>query len=56
MVPTKNTSHRLLIGAVVHLMLASWAFLAPGCNTTEGAGKDIKQAGQAIENKANEKK
>jgi len=31
------------------------AFLA-GCNTMEGAGKDIKKGGEAIENSANKSK
>lgn len=30
--------------------------LLPACNTTEGFGKDVKSAGSAIENKAEEKK
>jgi predicted small secreted protein len=31
------------------------AFIA-GCNTMEGAGKDIKSTGQSIENSANKHK
>jgi entericidin B len=38
------------------LLLAFTAPLLTGCNTVEGAGKDIKQGGQAIENEAKEQK
>lgn len=47
---------RLLIAIAAQACIASWALLSPGCNTMEGAGKDVKQAGQSIENKAAEKK
>ncbi len=32
--------------------LAAFAFAAAGCNTIEGAGKDVKATGQAIEKAA----
>jgi len=32
--------------------LAGWAFAVAGCNTIEGAGKDVKATGQAIEKAA----
>ena len=37
------------------LVAASFALLA-GCNTVEGAGKDIQQGGKAITNEAREQK
>jgi predicted small secreted protein len=39
-------------------LIAALAFaaLAAGCNTIEGAGKDIKKAGEKIEDAASKKK
>lgn len=37
-------------------LLASLALLAAGCNTIEGAGKDVKATGQAVENAADKAK
>ena len=37
----------LLVGAVT---------VSTGCNTVEGAGKDIEQGGKAIKDEANERK
>ena len=31
-------------------------FMAAGCNTMEGAGKDVKSVGQSIENSADKHK
>ena len=39
---------RLAIGLGLSLTL----ILATGCNTLEGAGKDIQKAGEALENSA----
>ena len=36
------------------LFLVSTAATLAGCNTLEGAGKDIQLGGKAIEDKANE--
>ena len=36
------------------LSLVGAAVIITGCNTVEGAGKDIKQGGQAIKDEANE--
>ena len=36
------------------LFLAGTAATLTGCNTIEGAGKDIQQGGTAIKDKANE--
>jgi predicted small secreted protein len=36
-------------------MVVTGSWLA-GCNTTEGVGKDVKAAGQGIENAANANK
>ena len=48
-----NKAWRLLVLVVVAAGL-SGAGLA--CNTTEGAGKDLKNAGQGIENSADRNK
>jgi predicted small secreted protein len=37
-------------------LLASIALLCAGCNTIQGAGKDVKATGQAIENTADKAK
>jgi predicted small secreted protein len=37
-------------------LLSGLSFALAACNTTEGAGKDIKNTGQAIENTADENK
>jgi len=41
-----------LMAAALALAIA----LLAGCNTMEGAGKDIKKGGEAIENSANKSK
>ncbi len=41
----------LLLGAIPLLGVG-----LTGCNTVKGAGQDVKSAGKAIENKAEEKK
>jgi predicted small secreted protein len=38
------------------LFLVSFLDALAGCNTVEGAGKDIQQGGQAISNEAREKR
>jgi predicted small secreted protein len=38
--------------ALLALMLAGAASLLSACNTMEGAGKDIKSGGQALEDSA----
>lgn len=38
------------------LFLAGTMAAISGCNTVEGAGKDIEKGGAAIKNKANEEK
>jgi len=42
----------LKITQIVAAMLAI-VFMAAGCNTMEGAGKDTKAVGQSLENSAN---
>ena len=37
-------------------LLLGFALTATGCNTVEGAGKDIKATGQAVENSADKNK
>jgi len=34
------------------LLLAAWLVVLAGCNTMEGFGKDMKRAGEKIEQKA----
>ena len=38
------------------LPLLAFALVAAGCNTVEGAGKDIKATGQAVEKAADKAK
>ena len=38
------------------LMLAAALFVLAGCNTIDGLGKDIKKAGETIEDAATKKK
>ena len=38
------------------LLLLGFALAATGCNTVEGAGKDIKATGQAVEKAADKAK
>jgi predicted small secreted protein len=38
------------------LLLLGFAWAAAGCYTVEGAGKDIKATGQAVENSADKNK
>ncbi len=47
---------RILVLLLSTLYLAGAAAMLAGCNTVEGAGQDIKQGGQAIQNEANENK
>jgi entericidin B len=42
--------------ATVMLVLSALAITLAGCNTTAGAGRDIKSAGKAIENTAEDAK
>ncbi|MEQ1843598.1 MAG: entericidin A/B family lipoprotein [Verrucomicrobiales bacterium] len=35
---------------ILLLAAALWAFATTGCNTFKGFGKDLKHAGEAIEN------
>jgi predicted small secreted protein len=44
---------RIVLAALVAIGVAA---ALSACNTVEGAGKDIKRAGQWIEEKAGEKK
>jgi predicted small secreted protein len=37
---------------VALIALTGFVLVAVGCNTVEGAGKDIKSAGNAVENAA----
>ena len=38
------------------VLFAAVALLAAGCNTIEGAGKDVKATGAAVENAADKAK
>jgi predicted small secreted protein len=42
--------------AVLAIIIATQAMLLAACNTTAGAGKDIKSAGGAIEKSADDAK
>lgn len=42
--------------ALSAILFASIALLAAGCNTIQGAGKDVKATGQAVENAADKAK
>ena len=54
--PRQDATNRLFVSVVIHALLAAWALVIAGCNTMEGAGKDIKKGGQKIEDKATENK
>ena len=45
---------RILGLLLATLFLAGTAVTLTGCNTVEGAGKDIEQGGKAIKDEANE--
>ncbi len=45
---------RIFTSLLTGLLLAGLFGTVAGCNTVEGAGKDIQQAGQAIKNEARE--
>jgi predicted small secreted protein len=49
-----NTKARTLplLSVLVPFFVGAIVILQSGCNTTEGAGKDIKAAGEGIENAA----
>lgn len=47
---------RISTFALFAVLLVGSASLLTACNTVEGAGKDIKKGGQAIENSADRNK
>ena len=47
---------RLIAGCAAALFLAGTLAALGGCNTIEGAGRDIEQGGAAIKNEAKEQK
>ena len=47
---------KILVPVLAMLFLASTGVVLTGCNTVEGAGKDIQKGGQAIKDEANEHK
>ncbi len=47
---------KTLASLFVIMFLAGTAAVISGCNTVEGAGKDIEKGGEAIKDKANESK
>ena len=51
----ERTGRGFVVGAVLAAVTGMLVALA-GCNTTEGAGKDIKSLGAGIEEKANNAK
>lgn len=48
--------NRIFLPLLALLFLAGTAVTLTGCNTIEGAGKDIQQGGKAIKDEANEHK
>jgi predicted small secreted protein len=48
--------NRIFAPLLAALFLAGFFGALAGCNTVEGAGKDIQQGGQAISNEAREKR
>lgn len=47
---------RIFTSLTAALFLASFFGALAGCNTVEGAGKDIEQGGKAIKNEAREQR
>jgi entericidin B len=47
---------RFIASLMATVFLASIFGLLAGCNTVEGAGKDIEQGGRAIKNEAREQR
>lgn len=47
---------RLAVASMVIGAMVAFAFPLSGCNTTEGAGKDIKSLGKGIEEAADDAK
>ena len=47
---------RMFVLLLTTLFLAGTAATLTGCNTVEGAGKDIEKGGKAIKDEANENK
>jgi predicted small secreted protein len=47
---------RITLTALVALLLAGAASMLSACNTMAGAGQDIKQGGQALEDSADRNK
>jgi entericidin B len=45
---------RIFVSLVATLFLAGTLAALTGCNTVEGAGKDIEKGGKAIKDEANE--
>ena len=42
--------------AVMLALIGVWALSLSACNTVQGAGKDVKAGGQAVENAAKDAK
>lgn len=47
---------RSVVSLVAAVFIAGFVGVLAGCNTIEGAGKDIEQGGKAIKNEAREQK
>ncbi len=45
-------TYKYLRAAAIVLVTAAFVLATAGCNTMEGAGKDVQQGGQAIEDAA----
>jgi predicted small secreted protein len=51
-----TTTRRQKMRAIMLALIGFWALSLSACNTVEGAGKDVKAGGQAVENAAKDAK
>jgi predicted small secreted protein len=53
---TDQPDERIIMKTTIAAVFAALLVLTAGCNTIEGAGKDVKATGQAVENAADKAK
>jgi predicted small secreted protein len=51
-IPTFEGRNEVVVRTVIAFVLVALAAMLGGCNTIEGAGKDIERGGQAIRDAA----
>jgi predicted small secreted protein len=51
-----TTTRRQEMRAITLALIGFWALSLSACNTVQGAGKDVKAGGQAVENAAKDAK